>query len=90
MEILQVVEIIKKCGLIRKTEIKNMPKIERRNNISVIVVNKIPTRVDGRKQRYQKSKYTILKNGAYYVHNDWDKNHKVRGKVAAPCPQYGH
>ena len=49
MEILQVVEIIKKCGLSSKTEIKNMPKIERRNNISVIVVNKIPTRVDGRK-----------------------------------------
>ena len=32
----------------------------------------------------------VLNNGAYYVHHDWDKNQKVRGKVAVPCPCYIH
>ena len=90
MEIPQVVDIIKECGLSSKTEIKNMQNMSQRNDISVDVVNKAPIREDGKKQKYQTSKYTILKNGAYYVHYDWDKNQKVRVKVAVPCPQYVH
>ena len=90
LEILQGVEIIKKCGLGSKTETKKILNMERRNDISVDVVNKIPIREYGRKQQYQTSKYTILKNGAYYVNHDRDKNQKVRGKVAVTCPQYGH
>ena len=62
--------------------------MERRNDISVDAVNKIPNRKDGRNKIDQTSKYTILKNGAYYVHHDWYKNQKVRGKVAVPCPWY--
>ena len=86
MEIPQVVEIIKKWGFISKTKIKNILKMERRNDISVNVNNKIPIREDGRKKRDKTSKYTILKNGAYYVHNDWEKNQKIRGKVVVHCP----
>ena len=74
LEIPQVVDIIKKCGLISKTEIKSMLTMARRNDISVNVVDKIPIREDGRKQRDQISKYTILKNNAYYVHHNWNKN----------------
>ena len=90
LEIPQVVEIMKKCGLSSKTEINNMLNMARRNDTSVGVITKIPIREDWRKKRYQTSKYTILKNGAYYVHHDWDKKQKVRGKVALPCPRYGH
>ena len=90
LEIPQVVDIIKECGLSSKTEIKNMQNMSQRNDISVDVVNKNPIREDGRKQKDQTSKYTILKNGAYYVHHDWDNNQKVRVKVAVPCPGYGH
>ena len=61
-----------------------------RNDIIIDAVTKIPIRRDEIKEIDQTIKYTILKNGAYYVHNDWDKNHKVRGKVVVPCPQYGH
>ena len=89
-EITKLVHIIKKCGLSSKTEINNMPKMVRINNTSVDVVSKIPIKEDGRKQRYQTSKYTILNNGAYYVQHDWDRNQKVRIKVAVPCPQYNH
>ena len=70
LEIPQVVEIIKKWGLSRKKDIKNILKMTRRNNISVYVVNKIPIREVGREKIYQTSKYTILNNGAYYVHHD--------------------
>ena len=90
LEIPQVVDIIKECGFSSKTEIKKMLNMARRNDISVDVVNKTPIREDGRKQKYQTSKYTFLKNGAYYVHYDWDTNQKVRVTVAGPCPRYGH
>ena len=89
-EIPQVVNIINKCGLSSKTEIKEMLKMACRDYISVDVVNKTPIREYGRKKIYQTFKYTILNNGAYYVHHDCDKNQKVRGKVAVPCPWYGH
>ena len=55
-----------------------MLEMARRHDISVDVINEIPIREDGRKKIYQTSRYTILKNGAYYVHYDWDKKHKVR------------
>ena len=42
------------------------------------------------KGKYQTSKYTVLKNGAYYVHHDFENNHKVRERVAVTCPQYVH
>ena len=42
-----------------------------RHDIGVDVVNNTPIREDGRKKIYQTSKYTILKNDAYYVHHDW-------------------
>ena len=74
LEIPKVVDIIKKCDLSSKTDTKNMLNMARINDISVDVVNKIPIREYGRKQQYQTSKYTILKNGAYYVHHDWYKN----------------
>ena len=82
LEIPQRVEIVKKCGLIIKTEIDNMLNIAHRNDTIADVVNIITIREDGRKHRYQTSKYIILKNSAYYVYHDWDKNKKVRGKVA--------
>ena len=90
MEIPQLVEIIKKCGLSIETEIKNIMKMAHRNGISSDVVNKIPIREYGRNKRDQTSKYTILKNGGFYVHHDCYKNQKVRGKVEVPCPWYGH
>ena len=89
LEIPQVVDIIKKCGLISKMQIKIMLKIAQRNDISVNVLYNISIREDGRKQRDQISKYTILKNNAYYVHHNWNKNQKVRGKVVVPFPRYG-
>ena len=73
MYIPQVVEIIKKCVLSSKTDIKKMMNMEWRNDVIVNVVNKIPIREDEKNKIYQTSKYTILKNGAYYVHHDWDK-----------------
>ena len=69
----QVVEIIKKCVLSSKTDIKKMMNVEQRNEIIANVVNKIPIREDEKNKIYQTSKYTILNNGAYYVHHDWDK-----------------
>ena len=60
------------------------------HDISVYVINEILIREYGRKKIYQTSKYKILKNGAYYVHNDWEKNQKVREKVEVPLPRYGH
>ena len=69
----QLVEIIKKFFLSSKTDIKKMMNMARRNDIIVYVVNKIPIRKDEKNKIYQTSKYTILKNGAYYVHHDWDK-----------------
>ena len=86
----QVVDIIKKFGLSIKTEIRKILKMAWRNDIKVNVFNKILIREDGRKRRYQTSKYTILKNGAYYVYHDWYQNHKERGGVAVTCPLYGH
>ena len=78
LDIPQVVEKIKKCGLIIMMWIKNMLNMARRNDISVNAINKIPIREYVRKKRYQNSKYTILKNGAYYFHYNWYKNHEVR------------
>ena len=78
LDISQVVEIIKKWSFSSKMDINNMLKMERRNDIGVNIINKIPIRGDRRKKRDQTSKYIILKNGAYYVHHDWEKNHKVR------------
>ena len=90
LEIPQLVEIIKKWGLSSKTEIHKNLNMARRNDIIVNVINKIPIREDGIKKRNQISKYKILKNGAYYVHNDWYNNQKVKEKVAVPCPWYFH
>ena len=78
LEITQVVQIIKKWSLSSKTDIKNIPNMAWRNDISVNNINKIPIREDVRKKRDQNSKYTILKNCAYYFHYNWYKNHKVR------------
>ena len=44
LEIPQVVEIIKKWGLIIRTDIKKILKMAWINNISVDVVNRIPIR----------------------------------------------
>ena len=66
----KLVDIIKKCGLSIKRDIKKMLKMERRNEISVNVVNKIPIREYGREKIYQTSKYITMNNGAYYVNND--------------------
>ena len=74
LEIPQAVEIINNCGLSSKTDSKKILKMARRNDISSDVANKIPVREDERKQSYQISKYTILKNNAYYVHHNWNKN----------------
>ena len=71
LDIPQVVEIIKKYGLSIKTKIKKMLNMAWINDIRVNVVNKIPMREYGRKKRDQTSKYTILNNGAYYMHHDW-------------------
>ena len=71
LEIPQLVEIIKKWDFSSEKEIKKMPKMTQKNDISVDVVNKIPNREHGRKKRDQTSKYTILNNGAYYMHHDW-------------------
>ena len=90
LEIPQVVEIIKKFGLIIKTDVNNILNMACINDISVDLVNKIQIREDGRKQLDQTSKYTILKNGAYYVHHYWNKNKKVRGDLTMPCPLYGY
>ena len=78
LEIPQVFQIIKIWGLSKKTEIKNILKMAWRTDITVDVINKTPIKEDGRKKRYQTSKYTTLKNGAYYVHHNWDKNHRVK------------
>ena len=64
--------------------------MEQRNDISIDIVNNIPMSEYGINKRYQTPKYTILKNGAYYVHHGWYKNQKVREKVALPWPPYGH
>ena len=90
LEIPQLVEIINKGGFSSKTYIKKMTKTARRNDIIVDAINNIPIREDSRKKIDQNSKYTILRNGAYYVNHYWDKNQKLRGKVAVSCPQYGH
>ena len=39
-------------------------------NISVNVVKEIHTMVDGKKEMYETSTYTILKDGVYYIHYD--------------------
>ena len=64
--------------------------MEWRNDISVDVVNTITISEYGRKKGDQTPKYTILKNGVYCVHRDWDKKQKVREKVVMPCPLCGH
>ena len=46
--VFQVVEIIRKLGLSSKTDIKNMLKMARRNDISADVVSMIPITEDGR------------------------------------------
>ena len=73
LEIPQVVEIIKKWGLVRRTDIKKMLNMAQRHGINVDVVNEIPIREYGRNKIDQPSKYTILKNGAYYMHHDWEQ-----------------
>ena len=50
LEIPQVVEIIKKLGLIIMIEIKKLLKITRRNDISVYFFNEIPIKEYGRKK----------------------------------------
>ena len=90
LDIPQIVGIIKKFGLSSKTEIKNMMKMARRNDISVNFVNKISIREDRIDKIHQNSKYTILKNGAYYVYHYWEKNQELRGNVAVTLPWYGH
>ena len=90
LETPQVVQIIKKFSLSIKTEIKKILNIKSKNNISVDLVSKIPIGEYGRKQQDQISKYTILKNGAYYVHHDWYNNQKLRRKVVVPCPRHRH
>ena len=67
-----------------------MLKMARINNTSVDVVNKIPIMVDEQNKIDQTYKYTILKNGAYYVHYAWDKNQKVRENMVATLPRYVH
>ena len=37
-----------------------------------------PNKVIQEKEKYQTSTYTILENGAYSVHHDLYKNHKIR------------
>ena len=49
-----------------------------RNDIIIDAVTKIPIRQDEIKEIDKTIKYTILKNGAYYVHQYWYKNQKVR------------
>ena len=78
LEIPQLVDITKKWGLSSKTDIKDIMKMVRRNDISVNVIKKISIMEDGRKKRDQTSKYTTLKNGVYCVHHDWENNQKVR------------
>ena len=90
LEITKVVEIIRKWGLGSKTKIEKMLNMVWINDIGVDVVNNIPNRKYGRKKTDQKSKYTILDNGAYYVHHDWKNNQKVREKVGVYFPWYGH
>ena len=50
LEIPQVVEMIKNCGLVINTDIKKIMKMARRNYISADVFNKTPIREDGRKE----------------------------------------
>ena len=90
MEITQFVEIIKRWGLSSRTEIKNMPNMAQRHDISVDIFNGTPIREYGRNKRYQVHKYKILNNGAYYVHHDWYKNQNVMERVAVTWPWYGH
>ena len=90
LEIMQVVEIISKCGLSSNMAIKKMPDMAWRNGTNVDVVNNIPIREDCRNKRDQTSKYTILNNCSHYVHHDLAKNQKLRGKVAVILPPYGH
>ena len=90
LEIPQVVEIINKCGLSSKTEIKRIMKMAHINDISVDVVNKIQIREDDRKKRDQTYEYKILNNGAYYVYHHWDNNQKIRGTAVGPYPWYEH
>ena len=59
------------------------------HDISVDVANDPPIREYGRKKGDQTKKYTILKNGQYFVHHDWENNQKARKKVAVPCHIYG-
>ena len=70
LETTQVVQIINKCGPSIKEEIKKMLNMAWRSYSSFDVVSKIQMMEDGRKQRYQTSKYTILKNSVYYVHHN--------------------
>ena len=90
LEIPQLVEIINKCGLSGKKDIKKILNMTLRNYIRFDVVNKISLREDTRNKIYQTYKYRIPKNSAYYVNHDWDKNHKVRGGLASLCPWYGN
>ena len=90
VEIPQVVEIFNEWDLSIRTDIEKMLKMAQKHNISVEVANKIPIRSDLRKKINQITKYKILKNGAYYLHYDWDKNQKVGGKMAVPCTCYVH
>ena len=56
LEITQVVQIIKKWSLSSKTDIKNIPNMAWRNDISVNIVNKISIREYKKNKRYQTSK----------------------------------
>ena len=55
-EIPGVVVIINKWGLIIRIAIYNMVKMERRNDIGVDVVNKLPIREDGKNNQDQTPK----------------------------------
>ena len=89
LDIFEVVVIINIWGLIIRTEIDNMVNLLCRNDISVDVANELPIREYGRNKRDQTSKYIIPKNGAYFTHHDWYKNHKVGNKVEVPFHLYG-
>ena len=86
----EVVVIMKKWGSINRAYIDKMVKMSHRNSISVDLANEISIRKVGRKKQDQRSNYTIINNGAYYVHYDWYKIQKRNNRVAILCTIYSH
>ena len=62
-------------------EIENILNMYCRNEIIFDMENGTPIGKYGRINQDQTEKYKLLKNGAYYIHYDWYKNHKARNKV---------